>query len=162
MQAENPDDYLFFNRGISGNRLCDIALRWNNDLINLQPDEIHILVGVNDLIQSDVADTIKWENTYDSLISITKTKFPDIKIIIGQPFCFPGHWFKDFQRKKLECESLSRIAERVARKHKACFVKYWDMLKKLEASNPEKYIWDGVHPTPAGHYKMAELLKKQI
>ena len=37
------------NMGISGNQVRDLAARWQNDVINLQPDWVSILIGINDV-----------------------------------------------------------------------------------------------------------------
>jgi lysophospholipase L1-like esterase len=39
----------FINRGLSGNKVSDLARRWQTDTIDLKPDLLSILVGVNDL-----------------------------------------------------------------------------------------------------------------
>ena len=46
---ENPGEYEFYNRGISGNRIVDLYARIKADIINLAPDYISILIGVNDV-----------------------------------------------------------------------------------------------------------------
>ena len=38
----------FVNRGVSGNRVKDLAARWDEDCIALQPDVVSILIGIND------------------------------------------------------------------------------------------------------------------
>ena len=45
---EQPDAYQFVNRGISGNRIVDVYARIKQDIINLKPDVISFLIGVND------------------------------------------------------------------------------------------------------------------
>src|SRR3982751_3727560 len=39
---------VFINRGISGNKVSDLAKRWQKDTIDLKPDVLSILIGVND------------------------------------------------------------------------------------------------------------------
>ena len=46
---EEPGKYDFFNRGISGNRIVDIYARMKSDIVELKPDVMSILVGVNDI-----------------------------------------------------------------------------------------------------------------
>ncbi len=46
---ENPGKYEFFNRGISGDRIVDVYARIKSDIINLKPDVMSILIGVNDV-----------------------------------------------------------------------------------------------------------------
>ena len=47
--AAEPYKYIFLNRGISGNRIVDLFARMKADMINLKPDFMSILVGVNDV-----------------------------------------------------------------------------------------------------------------
>ena len=51
MMFEYPTEYRFFNRGINGNRSVDLYARIKSDIINLQPDYISFLIGVNDVWQ---------------------------------------------------------------------------------------------------------------
>ena len=44
-----PNEYKFYNRGISGNRVLDLYARWKTDCLNLKPDYLSILVGINDV-----------------------------------------------------------------------------------------------------------------
>src|SRR5271168_3370837 len=47
--TDRPKDGLkIFNRGISGNKVFQLAERWQADCLDLKPDVISILVGVND------------------------------------------------------------------------------------------------------------------
>ena len=79
--------YRFYNRGFSGHKLADLANRWQEDVLDLHPDVVSVLVGVNDTLSE--------------------------KLIRRQPR--PSYW-----------------------------------------------IWDGIHPTPAGHRKMAELWLRHV
>ena len=46
---ECPGEYDFLNRGISGNRIVDVYARIKADIINLKPDYMSLLIGVNDV-----------------------------------------------------------------------------------------------------------------
>src|SRR5256885_10435649 len=47
--AAHPDRGLrFYNRGVSGNKVPDLQERWAVDALELQPDVLSILIGVND------------------------------------------------------------------------------------------------------------------
>src|SRR6187402_1739887 len=44
-----PDKNLqIYNKGISGNKVYQLAERWENDCLQLKPDVLSILIGVND------------------------------------------------------------------------------------------------------------------
>ena len=67
--VERPDDGLkFLNRGVSGNQVTDLASRWQVDCLDLKPDVLRILIGVNDAYQT-LAEKIehraeKYESNY--------------------------------------------------------------------------------------------------
>ena len=50
IQALHPEDgWVFWNRGISGNTLADLAVRWDKDALAFHPDVVSILIGTNDV-----------------------------------------------------------------------------------------------------------------
>ena len=44
-----PGEYTFYNKGIGGNRIVDVYARIKEDIINLKPDYMSLLIGVNDV-----------------------------------------------------------------------------------------------------------------
>ena len=46
--ARAAEGISFLNKGISGNRIVDLYARIKSDVINLKPDVISVLIGVND------------------------------------------------------------------------------------------------------------------
>ena len=157
-----PEAYTFLNRGIGGNRTIDLYARIKADIINLKPDYLSILIGVNDVyaqVRNDNGVSAKkFESMYDLMLSEIKAALPDIKLMILEPFLLPGtttniseenpdRW--DFMRP--EIEKRARIAESIACKHGAKFVPLQKMLDEAHAQHPGVWSADGIHPTAAGH-----------
>src|SRR3954447_2755189 len=76
--ADYPERQLaFINRGISGNRVVDLYARWQEDTLNLKPDVLSILVGVNDvymqLANGSGVSAAKFERVYSLLLEEAKT-----------------------------------------------------------------------------------------
>src|SRR5450432_2099369 len=67
--------FHFFNRGVSGNKVTDLAARWQTDTLDLQPDVLSILIGINDssaVINGDKNFTAeKYESGYRELLQQT-------------------------------------------------------------------------------------------
>ena len=63
----------FINRGISGSRVTDLAARWKTDTLDLKPNVLSILVGLNDLNRLTAA---QYEQTYDQLLPGTIAALP--------------------------------------------------------------------------------------
>lgn len=166
---ENIEEYNFINRGISGNRIVDVYSRIKSDIINLKPDYMSILIGVNDVWHEFGAengvDAEKFEKIYCMLIEEIKEALPNIKIILLEPFCLrasatenteeiPDKW----EIFNLEVKKRSEKTKAVAEKYDLKFI---PLQSKLDAAakNSENTYWlaDGVHPTPMGH----ELIKRE-
>ena len=73
-------DIEVLNCGISGNRVTNLLARWKKDCINLRPDVISILIGVNDVwheqSHQEGVDAELFEETYRVLLRYTKGCFP--------------------------------------------------------------------------------------
>ncbi len=160
---EAPGDYRFINRGISGNRIVDLLARQKCDIINLSPDYLSILIGVNDVwhefnFQNGVSAD-KFEMYYDILIREVKEALPHIKILILEPFALQGsateeHWGAFREDTLLHAQAARRIAE----KHRLLFVPLQALFDEVSKhTGPAYWLVDGVHPTPAGH----ELIKRE-
>ncbi len=162
------DDFCFLNRGQSGDRVTDIYARIKEDIINLKPNCMSILVGVNDvsheLTMQCGVDEEKYEKIYSMLIDEVKTALPDIKIIILEPFVLKGTATEALW-EQFDCEVRKRAeaAKRVAEKFDLRFVPLQKLFDEAVAdSNAEYWSADGVHPTSAGHQLIKEELVKAI
>lgn len=169
MLGEKYPGMKFKNRGISGNRIVDLYARIKVDLLNLKPDYLSILIGINDVwheinYQNGVA-TEKFEKIYSMLIEEIKDELPDIKIIILEPFVLKGsateeHWeaFKTGAKEKGEA------SKRVAEKFGLSFVSLQDKFDEAMERLPDVTYWtyDGVHPAPAGHAIIGKALIEEF
>jgi lysophospholipase L1-like esterase len=157
---KNPAQNLkIYNRGISGNKVYQLAERWEKDCISLKPDIMSILIGVNDfwhMLNGNYAGTItKYRDDLKALLDQTKQKLPDVQLILGEPFAVAGikavdaKWYPAFN-------DYRAAAKEIAGNFEACFIPYQTVFDKAQQSAPGVY-WthDGVHPTLAGARLMA-------
>ena len=167
-----PGKYEFKNRGIGGNRVVDVYGRMNTDIINLAPDVMSILVGVNDVWQYYAQDpngtpSDRYERIYDMLIGDTLAALPDLKIIMFEPFVLRGsgtYMFGSGGSVERYDEFRERVAERaekakkIAQKYGIPFIPLQAGFDELCKSAPDGYwLADGVHPTAMGH----EFIKRE-
>ena len=92
LEASDADRNLtFINRGISGNRVTDLAKRWQADTLDLKPNFLSILVGINDtLLTVGGQESVEtFEQAYNKLLADTLAVLPQVKILLGQPFLLP-------------------------------------------------------------------------
>ena len=158
--AARPDRKLqFYNRGVSGNKVPDLAARWATDTVALAPDVLSILIGVNDFwhkLSSGYTGTVEdYEHQYTALLAETRRALPRTRLIVLEPFVLrcgavDNRWFPEFDARRA-------AAARVAQGAKASFVPLQQMFDDLaRKSMPQYWAADGVHPTPAGHGVIAE------
>ena len=159
-------NWTFLNRGISGNKVTDLAGRWQNDALNLKPDVLSVLVGVNDsgsVVGSGGTGGVsaaQYEQVYDSILQQALAANPNFKIVLCEPFVAQtGHVLENPTLWNAEVKKRQAAVERLAVKYHAPVVHFQRMFDDAIAhsSQPVTYwIWDGIHPTYAGHELMAE------
>lgn len=145
----------FFNRGVSGNTVRDLEKRWQKDTLDLQPDVLSILVGVNDR-RSVPLD--QYEQTYDKLLTDAKAANPKLKVVLCEPFLV-NHLATTPQRGAPNEDMVKRqeIVARLAQKHGAALVTFQAALDRATERAPAiHWIWDDVHPTYSGHQILAD------
>lgn len=141
-----------FNRGISGNKIPDLAERWEEDAIKLKPTVLSILIGVNDLwhtfafgnkYKATVAD---YETGYRELIDRSLEQIPGVQIVICEPFT--TRTTDDFKA----LADYRAVAKKLADEKKLCFVPFQSLFDDaVQAAPAEFWLWDGIHPSMAGY-----------
>lgn len=155
--AQLPERSLtFMNRGVSGNKVSDLLLRWQKDINDLKPDILSILIGVNDLSSGVSAE--QFEQQYDQLLSDTVRALPKVKLVLGEPFGLPvGGKKANWEKYRADLAVRQAIVVRLGEKYHAPVVHYQKMFEDAVKRAPAEYwIWDGVHPTFSGHQLMAD------
>jgi lysophospholipase L1-like esterase len=147
-----------FNRGISGDKVFQLADRWQQDCLDIKPNVLSILVGVNDfahVFKHGYEGTLeKYESDYHELIQRTKDALPEVKLIIGEPFILTvglvdQTWLDGFAKYRA-------AARRVAEKAGARFIEYQTMFDRaVKVAPPKEWVPDGVHPNAIGAALMA-------
>lgn len=162
------DEFCFINRGKSGDRITDVYARIKEDIINLQPDYMSILIGVNDvsheLTQKCGVSPEKFGKIYSMLIEEIKEALPEIKIFILEPFILKGiHTEGRWDEFRNEVNKMAKTSENVATKFGLEFIPLQDKFNLAVADGNHRY-WsvDGIHPTAAGHQIIKEELAKAI
>ena len=158
--AAHPASGLrFYNRGISGNKVPDLQQRWTTDTVDLHPDVLSILIGVNDFwhkLDHGYNGTVQdYEQQYTALLDETRRAVPRVHLIVLEPFVLrtgavDARWFPEFDQRRA-------AAARVATHARATFVPLQSIFnQRARTAPPEYWAADGVHPTPAGHAVIAE------
>lgn len=151
-----------FNRGTSGNTARDLASRWQTDVLDLKPDTVSIMIGVNDvwrqfdtpLRNEEHILPDEYERTLNDLATRTlATLAAPSRLILATPFFFePNH--ADPMRARMD--EYGNIVRRLAALHSATFVDTQAAIDTVLAHvHPMSLAWDRIHPQPAGHMILA-------
>ena len=169
-QSNLPEyDYKFMNRGISGDDLTRLEARWEKDVIKMNPDVLSVLVGTNDVHyylenkESDF-DFAGWELRYRGLLDQVRNSNPKIRFVLSTPFVAKVGKIgenEDYALRDSLIHRLSGIVASIAKDYEAVLLRYDELFAAQKKEHPlvpmKHWIWDGIHPTAAGHKLMADL-----
>lgn len=158
-------DLKIYNRGVSGNQVFQLAERWQNDALDLKPDVLSILIGVNDFartLDGRSARTVEvYETDYRDLIKRTKEALPNVRLVICEPFVLKAgdvgdKWFPGY-------DGYRAAARKIADESGARFVPFQSMFDvAVKVAPPATWAGDGVHPTASGAALMAHWWLKTV
>tara|TARA_R110002073_G_scaffold134763_1_gene282542 strand:- start:2556 stop:3386 length:831 start_codon:yes stop_codon:yes gene_type:complete len=157
-EADSKPGLRVFNRGISGHKVVQLDKRWQRDCVDLKPDVLSILIGVNDIWHTKngkfKSTPAIYERDFDALLERTRNELPNVRLVVCEPFvlrcgAIDESWFPEF-------DEYRAAARRLAGKHHATFVAFQSMFDKAATiAPPEHWAGDGVHPSEAGKAMMA-------
>ena len=160
--ADLPDLNLhFINRGCSGNTVLDLQARWKEDTLDLVPDVVSILIGVNDvcaeLYGNAGVSAEQYEDTYRRVLTMTQAALPIVQLVLCEPFILPvGPLRARWPEHRAKIDLCREITERLSTEFNAVLVRSQHLFDVACAtSSPEYWMWDGIHPMPAGHELLA-------
>lgn len=164
--CSRPDvEWNILNEGISGHRIVDLYARWKKDTLNLKPDILSIMIGVNDTWHEKAAqngvEVPRYERIYRELLEWTKRELPDVKLVLMEPYvhCFGAvgpDWIDEINARR-------DVVRRLSDEFKTIFIPTQEILDNALKLAPQEY-WtiDGVHPTLAGHQLFADAWIKAV
>jgi lysophospholipase L1-like esterase len=147
-----------WNAGVGGDRIRDLATRWERDVLLRAPDVVSVYVGVNDtwrrFDQGDETTPAEFEAVYRGLIGPLSAK--GTLLVLVEPFVVPvtpdqGRWSDDLAAKQ---DVVRRLAAATGAVHVATAAPLAELANRV---GPEAVAADGVHPTALGHAELARL-----
>lgn len=169
-RAENKaDQYEFIGSGISGNKIYDLYLRLEDDVLNKKPDIVIIFIGVNDVwhkaLRQTGTDPDKFEKFYQAIIN--KIKAIGAKVILCTPATIGEK--TDFSNSQDgDLNSYSNIIRELAAKNNLALIDLHKIFHEYGLNNnPENkdrgiLTVDGVHLNAKGNEMVAEEMWKAI
>ena len=159
---------LFYNRGISGNKITDLQSRWQIDTIGLKPDVLSILIGINDtnsvIKNQGIVTPQKYEEIYRSLLKQTQEQLPDCVLVLCEPFILPvGSVKENWNAFNQDIQKRQAIVTALSKEFKTIFVPLQKVFNNaVNRADAAYWIWDGIHPTYSGHELITKEWLKQV
>ncbi|MGB5244610.1 MAG: SGNH/GDSL hydrolase family protein [Lutimonas sp.] len=151
----------FVNRGISGQTTPQMLLRFRQDVIELKPDLVVILAGINDIAEN--TGPISLDEILNNIISMTElARANQIKVLLCS--VLPANrfqWRPSIKPSDKVIELNKKIFD-YATKSKLIYVDYYNEMVDDQKGLRHELGEDGVHPNTKGYDIMEVILLKEI
>lgn len=155
--GSQPNEYSIpiINKGISGETSRDVRARWQRDVLDLQPDWVSLMIGVNDIWRRFDSPQqpelgVSLEEYGANIREVVQRTRPHVKgFLLATPFFLePSH--KDEMRAQFDL--YHEVLRRIAREEDAVFIDIQAAFDRvLETRFSTSLAPDRVHPNPTGH-----------
>lgn len=169
MLQKNKDNYDLVGAGISGNKVYDLYLRLEDDVLNKEPDIVVVYIGVNDVWHKRSfgtgTDADRFERFYTAILKKLADK--KIKAILCTPAAI-GEKTDVSNEQDGDLNKYCNIVRKIATKNnlplidlRKIFIEY---NLKHNPENKDRGILtrDGVHLNEIGNQLVAEEMLKAI
>lgn len=160
LTAAHPELRLrIVNKGISGNSVRDLDDRWQKDVLDIRPDVLCVMIGINDVWrQFDVpwsaTPVIEPAEFRDTLSRLTAEASASASAMyLASPFFLEPN-MQDPMRKRMDEYGL--IVREIAEVHRGVFINVQEAFDHvMQHLHPSALGWDRIHPGPHGHMVIA-------
>lgn len=154
--------FKILNKGMCGNTIEGLALRWDKDVIHPAPNLLTILIGINDAHVTQNHPLPEQEriehflSVYNSLIRKTKDALPAVEILLMTPFYICRD--ESLPVLKTTDKMIRGIVDLAERHTLPCLDLHASFQSLLQDTPETRWATDRVHPTPEGHARIADVL----
>jgi lysophospholipase L1-like esterase len=167
LQATYPQDRIrVVNMGVSGNTVRDLHARWQSDVLDLAPDWLSVMIGINDVWrqfdspwQSELhVSAERYAQTLEELVATTRPRLAGM-VLLTPYFIEPNR--TDPMRARMD--AYGAIVRELAVRYDAhCVDTQAAFDAVLKHLHPMTLAWDRVHPTRTGHMVLARAFLQAI
>lgn len=158
-----PDvDFEFINLAISAEQTKDVLKRVQSDIIDVKPDIVTILLGVNDtwhhLEDKNWVPNEVYESNYRGILEAVKKT--GARLVMLEQYILPAPGMEGFHN---DIDEKIQITRKLAREYADIFVPL-DGLFASACLSEDPLYWteEGVHPLEEGHMLIADYLTDAI
>lgn len=151
----------YLDRGISGQTTAQMLIRFRQDVIQLQPDAVVLLAGVNDIAGNTGPTTP--EKIFGNITSMVElAKANAIKVILCSILPANDFYWRPNDKAAATIIQLNQLIKSYADKHHIPYVDFHAVMADASNGLPKEFSNDGVHPNLKGYQIMEPLLEKAI
>ena len=151
----------YYNRGISGQTTPQMLIRFRQDVIDLDPDIVVILAGINDIAENTGPSTVK--SITDNIISMSELAIAnDIKVIISSILPASDFPWRPQISPPFKILKINSILQAYALKNNMIYLDYFSEMFDGKNGLIKEYGADTVHPNKVGYLVMSKLVNKAI
>lgn len=161
-----PDQVVrVLNTGVNGNRVFELENRWQRDVIDIEPDWLSVMIGINDVWRqfdhpgkADQVTRDSYRTTYQRMLEQVRSSLKGL--VLMTPFYLELNT-EDSMRKEMDV--YGGIVRELAEEFDAIFVDTQRAFDVLLQHRPNQSIaWDRVHPNQTGHVILATAFLQQM
>lgn len=148
-----------YNRGVSGQGIRGLRARWRRDALELRPDLLSLMIGVNDTLQAQAGNSNpgddEFAQIYTDLVESLRQENSGIRLILLEPFLLPvgrvtPEWLQHLKPRQA-------FVRQFAAESGATFIPVQELMNQASERAPAAYwAYDGIHPTHAGFALLAD------
>lgn len=161
IQPEFFTNTSYINRGISGQTTPQMLIRFRPDVLDLHPDVVVILAGVNDIAGN--TGPITNDSIFGNIISMVElAKANAIKVILCSVLPANNFYWRPNEKAAETIIQLNQLIQSYAKEHDIPYVDYHSAMADAKNGLPKEFSEDSVHPNLKGYQTMQPLLEKAV
>ena len=151
-------EHHFLGRGIGGQTTLQMLARFRTDVIELHPQYVAILAGINDIARNTGYIDVK--NTFGNIVSMVELAQVNGSRPVLCTVLPAGEigWRKEVGDPRPLIDSLNALIRQYAQEHQLPLADYHAAMKDADNALDAAYVTDAVHPNLAGYKVMEKLL----
>lgn len=144
-----------YNRGISGDTTDRLLERLQENVLNIKPRNIVLLIGTND-IGRGLPLEISLENV-ENIIKASKKSNPDVNFILEAVYPINEKMRDIFEkRSNKKINEMNKEFVKLCDKHNCIWLDFTDKLKDKDGNLNKEYTYDGLHINAKAYKIVAE------
>lgn len=157
-------DKVLINSGVSGDQLKNLHKRIKQDVIDLNPKQAMLMIGINDLLSDEPNTVDNYEKNINRLFTEYTSLIKTIQTNGIEPICCGiikiSKYEHNYVFKNQQIALFNGLVEHFSKDSGFVYVDYNKVLEEKYGSINDTYFSDGLHPNEKGYFEMYKYLRK--